>query len=99
LDPRGHALREAVVVNDTKGCSCVWGTQPLTCVLQGLADLKDHNGWVVSRDDDLQVMYRHHAGVCGLWMSPGDICHITHQLSLSQALQRMPQTPSALMLV
>lgn len=38
--------------------------------------------------------------VCeGLWMSPGDICHITHQLSLSQTLQRMPQTPSALMLV
>lgn len=29
---------------------------------EGLADLKDHNGWVVSRDDDLQVMYRHHAG-------------------------------------
>jgi len=42
---------------------CVWGTQPIACVLQGLADLKDHNGWVVSRDDDLQVMYRHHAGV------------------------------------
>ena len=34
------------------------------CDLQGLYELKDHEGWTVSRDDDLQVMYRHHAGQC-----------------------------------
>jgi len=64
-----HALKEAVVVIQ-KQCSCVWGTQPLAHVMQGLADLKDHNGWVVSRDDDLQVMYRHHAGVRGSFDVP-----------------------------
>ena len=62
-----------------KQYSCVWGTQPLAHVLQGLADLKDHNGWVVSRDDDLQVMYRHHAGVRG---SFGVACrHVSHYTS------------------
>ena len=31
--------------------------------MQGLYELKNHEGWSVSRDDDLQVMYRHHAGL------------------------------------
>ncbi|KAL3137283.1 hypothetical protein ABBQ32_006825 [Trebouxia sp. C0010 RCD-2024] len=29
---------------------------------EGLRELKNHEGWSVSRNDDLQVMYRHHPG-------------------------------------
>lgn len=30
--------------------------------MQGLYELKNHEGWSVSRNDELQVMYRHHSG-------------------------------------
>ena len=87
-----HALKEAVVVIQ-KQCSCVWGTQSLAHVMQGLADLKDHNGWVVSRDDDLQVMYRHRAGVRGTYVTS----HISSVFPLlAQASQRMQHLASAL---
>lgn len=32
-------------------------------VIQGLYELKHHQGWSVSRDDELQVMYRHLPGL------------------------------------
>ena len=31
-------------------------------MLQGLHALKDPTGWTVARDDELKVMYQHHAG-------------------------------------
>ena len=64
--------------------------------LQGLYDLKNHEGWTVSRDDDLQVMYRHLAGLqtadafsgyCPmlrvLFALPSSICSV-----LSQAMRQ-----------
>ena len=38
--------------------------------MQGLYELKNHQGWSVSRDDELQVMYRHQPG---LYMH----CHVS----------------------
>ena len=42
----------------------------LTGSVQGLYELKNHQGWSVSRDDDLQVMYRHLPGMCMHCCSP-----------------------------
>ena len=51
----------------SEDCLCLFQPPSKTAnfsayALQSLHDLKDPTGWTVARDDDLKVMYRHHAG-------------------------------------